>query len=209
MNYTQKTINIDSVESDVTAAIENYFQQVIKLVNDQTEVILYFNIGNTYHPDFIPGLFTSLIAYQDGSWFMNSRITIDSDKEIFKNEIMDLVIDRLQSATSDVEEEIINADNWFKLPVMTDHLATQEDVDAGDAIFNINPESGLASLMDVYLPHCALYHDENGQDHTCHNCVQKNVIRNVTSGCITNGKRVVALAKDVQLLTPEELFGKH
>lgn len=214
MKYSQKTLMILSVESEALAQAEHYCQQVIVLVNDGASgIVLFFKEANVYPADFLSGLFAKLLQHQGSAWFINSHIMIDADSEKLKSEITNLVIAMLQaemavqSSISGMEASIINAQNWFKLPVIQNRLATQEDVDAGEAVFFLNPELGVASVINLNLPQCAYYHDENdNRIPVILVQAEKFEDEHIVGMVKLDGSKLVGMASQVEIMKPEEFF---
>jgi len=56
----------------------------------------------------------------------------------------------------------IEGDRWKELPCLTDHVATEEDVREGRAVFYLRPLNEISvRFLDIGLPHCAIFKDEN------------------------------------------------
>ena len=59
----------------------------------------------------------------------------------------------------------VNIENWKNTPCVNKRLGTEEDVKNGIAVFYIkDPEKISAQPLNLELPKCAIYKDENNKE---------------------------------------------
>lgn len=154
-----------------------------------------------------------LIQQYGSAWYINNRIMIDADNDLLKKKVTDFVIDALQSAMqneehSDVmETPIITKDNWRHLSVFKGRVATEEDFNNGDAVFFINHEQAEVNIVDIALPQCGIYINENNEQIPVI-IVQAEQVGNyqILGSYTLDGRKIVCNLNDITFVEPEILF---
>lgn len=190
-----------------------YRQTIIDLVNaGHPQVIVYLTEATHCPEHFLDVLFGELIQEKGSAWFINSGIMIDADNETLKNQATDVVMAMLQSdmknnSSAAQSPQIINKQNWQNLPVMRDRIATNEDVSAGNAVFNLRPEDGVAMPINMRLPQTAIYYHEDQRQIPVIIVQAEELGDNKIIGMYTlDGEVMIGALTEVDLVEPDDFF---
>ena len=61
---------------------------------------------------------------------------------------------------SKIRFEVLDINNWNKVPFLKGNIATKKDVDLGRAIFEINSKGQEHLALEIEIPALAYYNDE-------------------------------------------------
>ena len=205
-------IVISLLDSSHDAAVK-YRQTLIDLINAGHPQIIINLTGATHCPEnFLQVLLGELIQQQGSAWFINSGIMLDADNEALRNQATDVVMGMLQADMDNHPSEmlsgqVINRHNWQTLPVMRDKVATSEDVSAGNAIFYLRSEDGIATLINMPLPQTAVHYNGD-QSQTPVIIVQAEQLgESRMIGMYTlDGNTLVGALEEIDLIDPDEFF---
>ncbi len=192
-----------------------YRQQIIDFVNaGQSGIVIFFSNATKCPEQFLDILFRELILQNGSTWFINSYIMIDADSDSLKKEISNFVIDALQSTmqnemnTTSIETPLINGDNWQQLPGIKGKVATEEDYNNGESVFYINSDQSKVNIIDIELPQCAIWTNENNEQIPVVIVQAEQVENQQLVGMYSlEGSKIVAQLTEVEFVSPEILFG--